>query len=71
MIKHTSFILPDSWYLRPEQCRSRVTTRQWQEMLLEERDTFIALGQIWQLLSYKVGPGVYELRAEKKNIDKT
>lgn len=37
-------------------------------MLLQERDTFMAVGCLWQLKATRVGPGVYEIKAKRKKL---
>ena len=43
---------------------ARATTRQWQAILLEERDRPIVRGRLRRVVGKRVGPGVYELRLE-------
>ena len=68
--KSQPFVLSDNWYRNPTACMARVTTEQWKQMLLDERDSFMALGHLWQLRATRVGPGVYEIRAEEKALRK-
>lgn len=66
--KENPVILSNEWYRNPHSQSIRVTTAQWRQMLLDDRDSFMAIGKLWQLNATKVGPGVYELRATEKKL---
>jgi len=47
------------WVFR--EYKQRMSTSQWRQLLLEERDTILYRGDLVRLKGVRVGPGVYEV----------
>ncbi len=48
----------------PAYCYQRMTTTEWRQILLEEKDTIIVRGRVRQLVAKSLGAGVVEIRME-------
>jgi len=52
-----------------EDYRQRITTKEWQKLLLDKDDTVIFRGRIRKLTAKNIGAGVYEVYKEPLKHD--
>jgi hypothetical protein len=60
----TSILSNGHWQL--EDFNQRMTTKEWRQILLDERDTIIVKGQCRKLVAKSLGYGVVNIRKEPR-----
>jgi hypothetical protein len=61
--------LPDNFWSIPKIAHTTMTTRQLRDVLLESDGRILANGDFWEIVSKRIGPGVY--RVSLKQVDFT
>jgi hypothetical protein len=58
--------LPMSFWAFPAAARTTLTARQLKEALLQHDGRLLAHGRLWDIVSKKIGPGVYEVSLRER-----
>ena len=60
--------LGDNFYIIPATVNTTMTTKQLKETLLATDGRIISCGNLWDIKSKRIGPGVYRVSLKESNL---